>query len=280
MSTFIDFNAEFPDDASCLKRVFQQRFGDLTTCPQCGVVDTKFYPVKGRQCYACKWCGYQIYPLVGTVLKKTHVPLRVWFFVLYLFSISKHGVSAAEVRRYTGVSYKTAFRMVHVVRRLMAQPTTQLNGVVEADEAYLGGRMIEMGNKRYWKNQSVILGVVERGGEARAVVARGANATTVLPFLKAKVRQGAKLYTDDSRIYHRTSLDYYHDSVNHVRHQYARGAVHTNTIEGFWSHLKRSLKGTYHGVSPKYLQNYIDEAVWRHNHRDEDSYPLLLNLAM
>lgn len=281
MFSYCDFEDKYPNEDSCLEEVFLLRFGSIKYCNKCGA-ETKFYKVKKRKCYACKHCGFQIYPLVGTVFQKSHIPLKSWMFVIYLFSISKHGVSASEVQRHIGVSYKTAFRMCHLIRSLMAQPNTKLEGVVEADEAYLGGEMILLGDKRYWKNKSTILGAIERNGETRAALASGASSTTAIPFLRSKVLAGATLYTDDSPIYRKTTAHYYHDTVNHVRHQYAKGVVHTNTIEGFWSHLKRSIRGTYHGVSAKYLHLYLDEVVFRHNNRDKNNntHKLIFNLAI
>lgn len=272
-----DFNNQFPDEAACLQAVFDMRYKDLNHCLNCAA-ETVFYRVKGRTCFACKWCGYQIYPLVGTIFQNTHVPLKSWLFVIYLVSTSKHGLSAAEVQRHIGVSYKTAFRMMHLIRKLMKQPDYKLTGTVEADEAYLGGEMVFIGEKRYWKNKASIVGVIERKGSARAQVVDGVSATTIVPYLKGKVREGSVLYTDQASVYHRAKRDYWHSSVNHSKHEYVDGIVHTNTIEGFWSHLKRSLRGTYHGVSYKYLQNYIDESVFRHNHRDKNIFSVFYDM--
>lgn len=273
-----EFNNQFPDDASALEAIFNMRYGNLEFCPSCAA-ETKFYPLKDRKCFSCKWCGHQIYPLVGTIFERTHIPLKNWLFVLYLVSISKHGLSAAEVQRHIGVSYKTAFRMMHLIRKLMKQPNEKLTGVVEADEAYLGGEMIFIGEKRYWKNKASIVGVVERKGTARARVVSGVSATTVIPYLKANIQEGSVYSTDQAAVYHRARRDYWHKSVNHGKHEFANGDIHTNTIEGFWSHLKRTLKGTYHGVSSKYLQNYIDESVFRHNYHDKSIFSVLFGLA-
>lgn len=271
------FEAEYPDDDACLESVFQNRFGDLVFCPSCAA-DTKFYRVKNRQCYACKWCGYQLHPLADTIFRKTTTPLKDWFYAIYLFSVAKNGVSAKELERHLGVTYKTAWRMCKQIRILMQQDTDQLEGVVEADETYIGG--VKRGHKGKFDNKTPIIGVVERNGGIKAIAAHnGANATVALPFLRASLKAGTALYTDESRIYSRVKRDFTHEFVNHSKEEYVRAGVHTNTIEGFWGQLKRSIDGTYHSVSPKYLQSYVNEFVFRYNFRGVAACPVLLELA-
>src|SRR3989344_5492634 len=137
--TIKQFNEEYPDDNACLEAVFQNRFGDVKFCPKCGA-ETKFYRVKKRQCYACMHCGYQLHPLAQTIFRKSETPLKSWFYAIYLFSVSKNGVSAKELERHLGVTYKTAWRMAKQIRLLMQQDVEQLTGTVEVDETYIGGR--------------------------------------------------------------------------------------------------------------------------------------------
>lgn len=274
-----DFEKEFPDDDACLESIFQNRYGNVDTCPKCGVVDTKFYRVKGRKCYACMHCGYQLHPLAQTIFHKSSTPLTQWFYAIYLFSVSKNGVSAKELERHLGVTYKTAHRMARQIRKLMSQDKdddSMLDGVVETDETYFGGKTYQ---KNWTSRKSAIIGAVERQGGARAEVVDGANATTALKFLGDNVKTTSHLMTDESRIYKRARDNFRHDTVVHSMKEYVRGDVHTNSIEGFWSQLKRSIKGTYHCVSPKYLQNYVDEFVFRYNYRDLAVCPLLLKEA-
>ncbi|MGB4762089.1 MAG: IS1595 family transposase [Candidatus Saccharimonas sp.] len=271
-----DFRRDFPNDDVCLDTIFSERFGDINTCPSCGVIGTKFYRVKGRKCYACKWCGYQLHPLSGTIFHKSSTPLTDWFYAIYLFSVSKNGVAAKELERHLGVTYKTAHRMARQIRSLMNEGGDKLSGNVEADETYIGGTT---SSKNRFRNKTPVLGVVERQGEVRAIAVTGANASTAIPFLRANVASNSTIMTDDSRIYNRLKREYPHERVNHSAKEYVRGVIHTNTIEGFWSQMKRSIDGTYHCVSPKYLQYYVNEFVFRYNLRGVVVYPVLLELA-
>jgi len=274
--TFKDFKEEYPDDDACLEAVFQDRFGDLKFCPSCGA-ETRFYRVKKRQCYACQWCGYQLFPLANTIFRKTTTPLYLWFEAIYHVSIAKNGISARELARYLGVTYKTAWRMHKQIRLLMQQDASRLEGTVEADETYIGGR------RRAYQpdNKTPVIGVVERGGMAKAVVARGGvNATVALPFLRATVKQGSTIHTDESRIYSRVKREFTHEFVNHAKEEYVRAGITTNSIEGFWGQMKNSIRGTHHAVSPKYLQTYVNQFVFLYNHRAVAVGPVLLEKAL
>jgi hypothetical protein len=217
-----------------------------------------------------------LHPLADTIFRKTTTPLKDWFYAIYLFSVSKNGVSAKELERHLGVTYKTAWRMAKQIRLLMAQEDSKLSGRVEADETWIGGKH---DRKRKESSKSVVLGATERYGQARAQVVSGANSSTAIPFINATVEVGAILNTDDSPIYKYAGLRHYHQTVNHSAKEYVRGKTHTNSIEGFWSQMKRSIDGTYHVVSPKYLQYYVNEFVFRYNYRDVAVCPVLLELA-
>lgn len=269
-----DFRRDFPNDDVCLDTIFKERYGDVETCPSCGS-DTKFHRVKGRKCYACQWCGYQLHPLAETIFHKSSTPLTSWFYTIYLFSVSKNGVAAKELERHLGVTYKTAHRMAYHIRSLMSS-TGKLSGNVEADETYIGG--VRSSDSKF-ENKVPVLGVVERQGEVRAKVTDRASATTALPFLRSNVEENSAIITDESSIYYRLKREYGHESVNHSKKEYVRGIVHTNTIEGFWGQMKRSMDGTYHSVSRKYLQLYVNEFVFRYNLRGEVVYPVLLERA-
>lgn len=172
------FEAEYPDEDACLEAVFQNRFGDLKFCPSCAA-ETSLYRVKKRQCYACQWCGYQLHPLADTIFRKTTTPLKDWFYAIYLFSNSKNGVSAKELERHLGVTYKTAWRMCKQIRLLMQQETEALTGEVEVDETYMGGR--KRGSKSLQDKQPVF-GIVERNGRAKAkhIKSSGSRVITLL----------------------------------------------------------------------------------------------------
>lgn len=272
------FEAEFPNDDACLEAVFQDRFGRMKCCPSCGVVKAKFYRVKDRQCYTCEWCAYQLFPLADTIFRKTQVPLKDWFYVIYQFSVHKNGVAAKTIERELGVTYKTAWRICRLVRSLMGQGSFQLSGEVESDETYIGGRR-KM--KQKFDNKSIVFGTVERGGMAKAKHVQSSGARVLLKEISIDVLKNSHIYTDEWRAYKSLPKQgYSHTTVNHSRLEYVQGTAHTNTIEGFWSQLKRSLDGTYHAVSPKYLQSYIDEFVFRYNYRGVAVGPVLLEKAL
>lgn len=275
-----DLDKQFPYDVSCLDLIFQNRYGDLGACPKCGVLEPKFYHVKLRKSYACKDCGYQLNPLAGTIFHKSSTPLRKWFYAMYLFSISKNGVSAKELERHLGVSYKTAHRMEKQIRKLMEDNTPKLrnNGKPkQIDEAYVGGRRKQ---SKSYDNKVPIMGVLEQGGRVKTQVVDRATAKTAIPFLRESVETGSIIHSDESKIYINVKKQFTHESVRHVSKKWVENGVHTNGIEGFWSQLKRSLDGTYHAVSPYYLQSYVNEFAYRYNNRNVAIFPLLISKAV
>jgi transposase len=263
--TIADFNAKYPNEDACLNEIFGNRYGSLKDCPECHK-RTNFYRVAGRKCWACQFCSYQLHPLSGTIFHKSETSLKTWFFAIFLFANSKNGVSAMEIMRQTGVTYKTAWRMARQIRKLFEQPKTPLKNTVEIDETFMGGK--KEGGYGGSKMRPVI-GAVERGSQVRAKAIPVKWTSTVMPFVRQNVDVKATVYTDDWPGYRRRlpKAGYSHSSVRHSRKEYARGIVHTNTIEGFWSQLKRGIDGTYHHVSPYYLQSYVDEFAYRYNSR-------------
>lgn len=273
--TLKDFKTEYPNDQACLLAVLENRYGN--TCPRCGVVGVKWHPITGRKGFVCSECDRHIYPLADTIFRKSETSLWNWFYAIYQFSVSKNGVSAKELERTLGVTYKTAWRMCKQIRLLMQQEADKLTGTVEVDETYIGGKAKQ--NNKYG-NKTGVYGVTERGGAAKAVIAHGGiNATTAVPFLKASVEAGSTVMSDESRIYNRVKRDYIHSYVTHSKEEYVRGDVHTNSIEGFWGNMKNAISGTYHCVSPKYLQSYVNEFVFRYNYRAVPIAPVLLERA-
>lgn len=273
------FDEQFPDDDACLDRMFKDRYGDVDTCPSCGVIGTKFYRVTGRKCYACEWCGYQLHPLAQTIFHKSSTSLKDWFYAIYLFSVGKNGVSAKEIERHLGVTYKTAHRMAKQIRSLMADesPIGGSGMSVEVDETYIGGRHPK---KLGYSKKSVVFGAVERDGRIRAKHVLSSGTRVLIPHINKTVAPETIIYSDEWRAYKRLNKTAYsHTTINHSKLEWARGKAHTNTIEGFWSQLKRSISGTYHAVSPKYLQLYVDEFAFRYSYRDVAVYPVLLERA-
>ncbi|MBI2592053.1 IS1595 family transposase [Candidatus Saccharibacteria bacterium] len=276
--TKAQFEAEYPNNDVCLDAVFEARFGDLEFCPKCGA-KTKFYRVKKRKCYACMHCGYQLHPLANTIFRKSSTSLSNWFYAIYLFSVAKNGVSAKELERHLGVTYKCAWRMAKQIRLLMAQETSKFMGVIEADETFMGGRRPI--NRRF-DNKTALLGIAEKRGRVKVKALDGkVRAGKVLPYLKENIEPLSVLHTDESGLYNQAHKTFKHRTVDHGWHTYVSPTgVHTNNIEGFWSQLKRSVNGTYHAVSPKYLQSYVDEFAFRYNHRAFAVGRVLLDKAL
>jgi len=279
--TFKQFKADFPDDNACLELIFQNRFGDLKYCPKCGA-ETKFYRVKKRQCYACMHCGYQLHPLSKTIFRKSSTSLWNWFYAIYLFSVAKNGVSAKELERHLGVTYKTAWRMAKQIRLLMNAEFGILSGEIEVDETYIGG---SGKNKKSFRNnsrdhQQVVFGMVERNGSAIARHVPSSGARALLPEIQRNIELNSQIYSYEYGAYKTLEkIGYKHDTVNHRQAQYRKDKAHTQTIEGLWSNMKRAMDGTYHVVSPKYLQSYVNEFVFRYNFRSVPVCPVLLERA-
>ena len=273
--TIKQFNEQYTTDDACLDAIFTNRYGTLRRCSHCDK-RTRFYRVKRRKCYACQSCGYQLHPLADTIFHKSDTPLKSWFYAIYLFANSKNGVSAKELERQLGVTYKTAWRIAKQIRLLCKQVNYPLSKTVEMDDTYIGG--IRPGKRgRGAAGKSIVLGAVQRQGRIAASVVSNLSAETVRPFIEQHVKHGTALMTDEFTTYRRTRKGYVHRAINHSLGKYVRGNVHTNTIEGFWSQLKRSLSGTYHAVSPKYLQSYVNEFAYRYSKRD---WPISLFFPM
>jgi len=271
--TFAQFKAEYPDDKACLLSVLENRYGK--TCPKCGVIGVKWHPVKGRKTFVCSECDKHISPLADTIFRKSETSLWNWFYAIYLFSVSKNGVSAKELERHLGVTYKTAWRMAKQIRLLMEQDSDKLSGEVEVDETYAPSRKHPRALGR--SKKQIIFGAVERNGRTSVVHVKSSGARVLLPEIENRIEIGAHIHSDEYRAYKTLpARGYSHTTVNHSKLEYVRGTSHTNTIEGLWSQIKRSIDGTHHAVSPKYLQSYLNQFVFYYNYRDVPICPLLL----
>ena len=277
--TINDFNSDFSNNDACLDYIFNARYGKDYKCPnpECG--KTGFYRVSNRKCYACSWCGYQIHPLAHTIFHKSSTSLKTWFHAIFLMSTSKNGVAAKEIERQTGVTYKTAWRMQRQIRMLMKSDNNMLRGTVEIDDTYIGGK--HPGKRgRGASGKTPVFGMVERKGRVKANVMNNLKKSRVEPIIVENIEKNSEVFTDEFLSYQGIDkLDLNHDMVKHKIKEYVRGNVHTNTIEGFWSQLKRSIHGTYHSVSPQHLQLYVDEFAYRYNHRKSE-IPLFHHLMM
>ena len=278
--TIADFECEFPDDTACLSHIAEARWpGGITTCEskKCGNVERRHHRVNGRMSYACDHCGNHIYPMAGTIFEKSTTSLKLWFYAMYLMGQTRCGISAKQIQRETGVTYKTAWRIFKQIRTLMSEDISLEGSSVEMDETYIGGndKNRHLGKRkggagRSLNGKAAVFGMVERKGRVVARVVPNVKSATVLPIVKEHVLPATMVYTDDFPIYDGVSrMGYTHNRINHSARVYVMGTVHTNTIEGFWSLLKRGIGGVYHSVSAKYLQSYCDEYAYRYNHRNE-----------
>jgi transposase len=271
--TINDFNRQFPDDAACLEHLKEQRFpGGVTYCDECQQ-ERKHYRIKGRPVYSCDHCWTQISPMAGTIFEKSRTSLRLWYYAMYLMASTRCGISAKQIQREAGVTYKTAWRMFKQIRSLLGSDD-KLEGpaTVEVDEMYFGGTTKRLNS--IVKPKTPVLGAVERkGGRVIARVAADTKKPTLHGFIKEYVLPGSVLFTDDYPAYDGIEgPNYRHFRVRHSGRVYvtgSKGQIHTQTIEGFWSLIRRGIGGVYHSVSTKYLQSYLDEYSYRYNRRDQ-----------
>ena len=264
-----DLMERFHSDEKCREVLEELRWPNGVACPRCGVLERHAYDSE-RHVYDCYSCGYQFSVLAGTIFHDTKLPLRKWFMAVLLMVEAKKGMSANQMKRTIGVSYKTAWYLCHRIRAAMNEVNTdQLTGTIEVDETYVGGKVRGKG-RGYRGNKATVVGVVQRGGEIRLQVARGSDRETLHAIIHKHVAPDApNIYTDEWAAYRGIGdADTTHETVNHSVEEWVRGDVHTNTVEGVWSLLKRSIVGSFHHVSVKHLDAYLDELEWRFNNRE------------
>jgi transposase len=278
--TIQDFFKMFPTNEACLDHIMETQYGKNSICPKCDK-KTKFHRVTSQRAYVCQFCGHHLYPCVGTPFEKSRTSLQLWFFAMYLFTSNRSGVSAKELQRQLGVTYKCAWRMGHEIRKHMStiDGEDMLNGVVEIDETLVGGK--RKGKRgRGADGKTVVFGMLEKDGDIMTKVVPNVKAKTLKPIIHKNVEKGTEIHTDELKSYN--GLDkqgYNHNTVNHSEEQYVDGDTHVNSIEGYWSRLKNSIKGTHIHVSGKHLDKYAKEFEYRYNSRQnpEQMFPELLS---
>lgn len=287
--TLLQFTRDFPDDETCLQWLWRTRYspdGDHAFCERCEThrVFKRYTAKQQRQDWTCTACGLHVHPTADTIFRKSSTGLHLWFYAMYLMTSTRCGISAKQLERELGVTYKTAWRMFTLIRNeLMTQDDDPiLTGEVEMDETYIGGkpRLADkvgfaerpgsvQSSAQKWRHEkkTPVFGMVERKGKIAAYVVPKHPQAAIMEHVESRVDASALVYTDESRLYDR--LEHDHQTIDHSAKIYVSGDVHTQTIDGFWMLLKTGILGAHHSVSPKWLQGYLNEYVWRYNHRDD-----------
>lgn len=273
--TLIDVHTLFSTDEKCREILRRLRWPNDAECPRCKgkavALETE------KDIYYCGECDYQFTVTAGTIFHDTHLPLLKWFVAVYLLCESRKGMSANQMKRVLGVSYKTAWYLCHRIRSAMKEANRQmLDGIVEMDETFVGGKAKNMHKKdrerkiqgRGSVGKEVVIGIRQRNGDLCFFHAEDVKSGTLAKFIQDSVSQDVDVIcTDDFPAYEKAVGSLKHKTVNHSDGVYVNGAIHTNSIESAFSLLKRGIVGTWHKVSAKHLPAYLDEMTFRFNRR-------------
>lgn len=282
LADFLDF---FNNEAACERYFEQIRFKNGEFCPHCNHDKIHRFTRSKRsekakyavQRFRCGKCKRDFTLKTNTIFGESKVTLRQWFIAIYLLTTSKKGISSIQLSKFVGVTQKTGWFIDHRLRTAMRQDKKQLSGEVEADETYIGGREK---NKHFSKRQkgtqgrntktkTPVVGFLQRSGKLKAMVVDDVRRRTLERLILENIKANTALFTDEFKGYKRIGQSYKHQTVIHSKGQYVKGRAHTNGIESFWALFKRGYMGTYHKMSKKHLQRYIDEFVYRFNQREQ-----------
>lgn len=297
--SILEFQKHFDTDAKCRQHLEQTRWNGTPACPYCGSINAHRLPCGKR--FNCRDCKGKFSVTVGTIYENSKVPLNKWYLAAYILTNHSKGISSLQLASWLGVTQKTAWFINHRIREMLKENAPELlSDVVESDESFIGGSVTNWNNKKRkayieggknWQaNKTMVIGVVERAKyttverphkvikdktviekvitKESKVVTKVINAISIeniTAFVKDKVKPGSYLYTDELAAYKHVADQYKHETVNHSASEYRKGDAYTNTIEGFWSLLKRQIDGIHHSVSSKHLQRYSNEAAFRYN---------------
>ncbi len=266
------------DEMVAVEFMEKLRWGDTPACPRCGDTDVYKMTARGgernkRFLWRCRGCARQYTVRIGTVMEESRIPLHVWCYAFWAACASKKGVSALQIKRQTGLSYKSALFLMHRIRWAMKEGTPEpFMGAVEADECYIGGRRKGSRPGRSTDHKTPVFAIIQRGGNARSMVVPNVTGETLKGAIREQVDPSAAIMTDEHASYRGLGRDFAggHHTVSHKAKEYARGDVHVNTAESYFALLKRGIIGTFHSVSRKHLPRYSDEFQFRWNTRDLD----------
>ena len=298
--SLMEFMREFPDDETCLRHLWRERFspdGEHAHCSRCERerVFKRYETKQRRPAWFCQTCGFRIHPLKGTIFERSATSLHLWFYAMYLITSTRCGISAKHLERELGVTYKTAWRMFNKIRNQLMDETggAPLTGEVEADETLVGGKMrnserrkreaLGWDRKRYDnERKTMVFAAVERRGRVKATVIPNSSGPTLGAKIHEFVVPGSMLFTDEWVGYGTAGKKYRHRRIRHRDRIYVEADVHTQSVEGFFGLFKTGVRGAHHAVSTKWLQGYLNEWAWRYNRRDSETpmFRDLLNEAV
>lgn len=285
-----EFERDFPNDAACLDHLWRSRYspdGEHAECPKCERerLFKRYATKQGRQSWTCTGCGHHVHPTAGTIFAGSSTSLHLWYRCIFIMASTRCGVSAKQMERELGVSYRTAWRMMNLVRnKLMADEGKPLSGDVEVDETSWGGRPRHKHATRseaalFREAKPTVLGMVERGGRLRLRVIPSRRGPALSREVIANLDPTSLLITDDWVAYKPLRRQFLaHRVINHSAGVYVDGDIHTNSIEGAFGNFKTGARGAYKKISHRWLQSYLDEYAWRYSHR-YDTQPLFASLV-